>query len=438
MGSMPHTVLSMAFDVAALRAEFPSLASGIAHFDGPGGTQTPRVVGEAIARTLTGPLSNRGDRRPARSRTPRMPSPRSGQAYADLLGADPRGIVYGRSATQLDVRLLPPPGQDLGDRATRSSSAGSTTTPTCGRGCRRPSAPGATVRWVELDPATAELDAGEHRCRHHRPHPARRGDRGIQSARHQAGRARHRRPRPRRRRARLRRRRALRRARAGRRRPRSAPTSSCARRTSSSGRTARCSPPHPRCSRPSRPTSSRRRRTTCPSGSSSARCRTRSWPGVTAAVDFLAGIAPGRATDAPRAAARLAARGRRARAADAAADRGGSRRARRRGDPVVARRRAHARPCSSPSPGRRTGDAYGFLAARDVLAPAGDFYAIEPFRALGHATRTALRMGVAPYTDERDVERLLDGLRDWLAAGEARSGVTKPARVSRGRCPSAA
>jgi len=41
------------------RAEFPSLESGIAHFDNPGGTQTPRVVGEAIAGTLTGPLSQR-------------------------------------------------------------------------------------------------------------------------------------------------------------------------------------------------------------------------------------------------------------------------------------------------------------------------------------------------------------------------------------------
>ena len=50
----------MSFDVAAFRAEFPSLASGIAHFDNPGGTQTPLVVGEAIARTLTGPLSQRG------------------------------------------------------------------------------------------------------------------------------------------------------------------------------------------------------------------------------------------------------------------------------------------------------------------------------------------------------------------------------------------
>ena len=50
----------MSFDVASFRAGFPSLACGIAHFDNPGGTQTPAVVGEAIARTLTGPLSQRG------------------------------------------------------------------------------------------------------------------------------------------------------------------------------------------------------------------------------------------------------------------------------------------------------------------------------------------------------------------------------------------
>ena len=35
----------MPLDVAALRSAYPSLSSGIAHFDGPGGTQTPRVVG---------------------------------------------------------------------------------------------------------------------------------------------------------------------------------------------------------------------------------------------------------------------------------------------------------------------------------------------------------------------------------------------------------
>ena len=50
----------MTLDVALLRTAFPSLASGIAHFDGPGGTQTPLAVGQAILDTLTGPLSNRG------------------------------------------------------------------------------------------------------------------------------------------------------------------------------------------------------------------------------------------------------------------------------------------------------------------------------------------------------------------------------------------
>ena len=50
----------MAYDVARIRSAFPSLDSGWAQFDGPGGTQTPRAVGEAVASVLTGPLSNRG------------------------------------------------------------------------------------------------------------------------------------------------------------------------------------------------------------------------------------------------------------------------------------------------------------------------------------------------------------------------------------------
>ncbi|RXZ41986.1 cysteine desulfurase-like protein, partial [Agromyces binzhouensis] len=50
----------MAYDVARIRSWFPALEHGWALFDGPGGTQTPRQVGAAIASTLTGPLSNRG------------------------------------------------------------------------------------------------------------------------------------------------------------------------------------------------------------------------------------------------------------------------------------------------------------------------------------------------------------------------------------------
>ena len=90
----------MPFDVAAFRAGFPSLASGIAHFDNPGGTQTPAVVGEAIARTLTGPLSQRGatlvSQRTAEDAVAEFRS-----AVADLVGGVPGGVVHGRSATAL-------------------------------------------------------------------------------------------------------------------------------------------------------------------------------------------------------------------------------------------------------------------------------------------------------------------------------------------------
>lgn len=99
LGPMEETTAT-ALDVDALRARFPSLASGIAHFDGPGGTQTPAEVGEAIARTLTSPLSNRGSS-VASERNADAAVAAFRVAYADLLGADPRGIVYARSATQL-------------------------------------------------------------------------------------------------------------------------------------------------------------------------------------------------------------------------------------------------------------------------------------------------------------------------------------------------
>ena len=47
-----------------------------------------------------------------------------------------------------------------------------------------------------------------------------------------------------------------------------------------------------------------------------------------------------------------------------------------------------------------------------MLAPAGSFYAYEPFKRLG--LTDALRVGLAPYTDDDDVARLLDGLGDFL------------------------
>ena len=50
-----------------------------------------------------------------------------------------------------------------------------------------------------------------------------------------------------------------------------------------------------------------------------------------------------------------------------------------------------------------------------VLAPSGNFYALEASRRLGLGDAGGLRIGLAPYTDADDVERLLVGLGRALA-----------------------
>jgi cysteine desulfurase family protein (TIGR01976 family) len=66
--------------------------------------------------------------------------------------------------------------------------------------------------------------------------------------------------------------------------------------------------------------------------------------------------------------------------------------------------------------GHEAAAAYRFLAERGVNAPAGSFYAIEASRWLGLGDTGGLRVGLAPYSDRDDVERLLAGVRDFLAA----------------------
>ena len=145
----------MAYDVARIRSLFPSLESGWAHFDGPGGTQTPRPVGDAVASVLTGPLSNRGTTGESEERAEaavhgfRL-------AMADLLDAHPRGIVHGRSATQLVYDFSRHLSRDWGEGdeviVTRLDHDANVR-PWVQAAERR----GATVRWAEFDPESAEL-----------------------------------------------------------------------------------------------------------------------------------------------------------------------------------------------------------------------------------------------------------------------------------------
>jgi selenocysteine lyase/cysteine desulfurase len=94
----------MDYDVRRVRADFPALAEGAAHFDGPGGSQVPRPVADAVAGTLTAAISNQGDvTRSARRAAEVVQAARS--AMADFVGGTAQGVVFGRSMTQLTFDL---------------------------------------------------------------------------------------------------------------------------------------------------------------------------------------------------------------------------------------------------------------------------------------------------------------------------------------------
>ncbi|HSP75477.1 MAG TPA: cysteine desulfurase-like protein [Cryobacterium sp.] len=145
----------MTFDASTIRPSFPALAAGTAFFDGPGGTQTPLEVGAAIASTLTGPLSIRGTGSPSQQNAEdAVTGFRS--AMADLLGADPHGIVYGRSATQLTYDLAHALSADWGpgdEVVVTRLDHDANIRPWVQAADRT----GATVRWADFDPATGEL-----------------------------------------------------------------------------------------------------------------------------------------------------------------------------------------------------------------------------------------------------------------------------------------
>nr|WBO75883.1 cysteine desulfurase-like protein [Streptomyces sp. SBE_14.2] len=146
----------MPLDLAALRAHFPSLTTGLAFFDGPGGTQTPRPVADAIAATLTGPLSNRGTVSPSELNAECAVTDFRA-AYADLLNVPANGVVHGRSATQLTYDFSRHLAKQwrAGDEIVLSRLDHDANVRPWIQAAERA---GVTVRWIEIDPETTELD----------------------------------------------------------------------------------------------------------------------------------------------------------------------------------------------------------------------------------------------------------------------------------------
>jgi cysteine desulfurase family protein (TIGR01976 family) len=145
----------MDLDVERVRSLFPALDQGTAFFDGPGGSQVPRPVAEAIASSMEAGLSNRGSVTVSEQRADDLVRG-ARAAVGDLLGADPGGVVFGRSMTQLTFDLSRAMAKQWGPGdevvVTRLDHDADI----------RPwvlaaESVGATVRWVDFDTDTAEL-----------------------------------------------------------------------------------------------------------------------------------------------------------------------------------------------------------------------------------------------------------------------------------------
>ncbi len=144
-----------AFDVAAARAQFPALAEGLAHFDGPGGTQVPEAVSEAMRTALRSAVSNRHGPFSSSARADAYVDA-AREAVADLVGGDPRGVVLGQSTTSNNYVLASAlvkqwgPGDEVVVSRLDHDSNIRPWVQAAGRA-------GATVRWAEVDPTTTEL-----------------------------------------------------------------------------------------------------------------------------------------------------------------------------------------------------------------------------------------------------------------------------------------
>ena len=91
-------------DVIAVRERFPALASGAAYLDGPGGSQVPQEVLDAVAAYLRGSNANLGGAFATSAASDEvMASARA--AAADFTGAEPEGIAFGANMTTLNFQL---------------------------------------------------------------------------------------------------------------------------------------------------------------------------------------------------------------------------------------------------------------------------------------------------------------------------------------------
>jgi len=147
------------FDVKRVRAAYPALSDGYAYLDGAAGTQVPAAVIEAIGDAYRTGIGNAGGAFPASGRSDAILA-ECRQALADLTGAEPDGVIIGPNMTTLTYRLAGTLARAWGpgDEIVVSRLDHDANIRPWVQAAQHS---GATVRWAEVDTATAELPSGQ-------------------------------------------------------------------------------------------------------------------------------------------------------------------------------------------------------------------------------------------------------------------------------------
>jgi cysteine desulfurase family protein (TIGR01976 family) len=148
------------FDVHRVRAAYPALADGHAYLDGAAGTQVPAAVIDAIAGAYRSGIGNVGGTFPASARSGSIVA-ECRAAVADLVGGEPDGVIIGPNMTTLTYRLADTLSRswEPGDEVVVSRlDHDANVRPWVQAAGRR----GAIVRWAEVDKSTTELPAAQY------------------------------------------------------------------------------------------------------------------------------------------------------------------------------------------------------------------------------------------------------------------------------------
>jgi cysteine desulfurase family protein (TIGR01976 family) len=105
-------VSTVAFDVAAVRARFPALSTGTVFLDGPGGTQVPDSVIEAVAGCLRDANANLGGPFETSRRADAIVA-EAHEAAARFLGASSSEVGFGQNMTTLNFAITRALGRNL-------------------------------------------------------------------------------------------------------------------------------------------------------------------------------------------------------------------------------------------------------------------------------------------------------------------------------------